>query len=128
MFYGIVGVSGLAFACAMELVPDINAQMKLVPFSDEFKSKMTAVMVVDYVACFVIEKLLKRFFSDFRPRDIAQRRPDQLQREMERKRVEQAKKDEEEEVKRLEKVAEFERKVEERRRKIEAWRTGRQQN
>lgn len=128
MFYGIVGVSGLAFACAMELVPDINTQMKLVPFSDEFKNKMTAVMVVDYVACFVIEKLLKHFFSDFRPRDIAQRRPDQLQREMERKKVEQAKKDEEEEVKRLEKVAEFERKVEERRRKIEAWRTGRQQN
>lgn len=128
MFYGIVGVSGLAFACAMELVPDINQQMKLVPFSDEFKSKMTAVMVVDYVACFVIEKLLKRFFSDFRPRDIAQRRPDQLRREMDRKKIEQAKKDEEEEVKRLEKVAEFERKVEERRKKIEAWRTGRQQN
>ncbi|PNP75419.1 hypothetical protein FNYG_11223 [Fusarium nygamai] len=125
MFYGIVGVSGLAFACALELFPDINEGMKLVPFSDEFKTNMTAVMVIDYGACWLIEVTLKKFFSDYRPRDIAERRPEQLEREAVRRAAAQKKKDEEEEQKRLEKVAEFERKVEERRRKIEEWRAGR---
>lgn len=126
MFYGIVGVSGLAFVCAMELMPEINEGMKLVPFTEEFKTKMTAVMVIDYAACWVIEVVLKRFFSDYRPRDIAERRPEQLAREAERKKIELAKKMEEEDKKRLEKVAEFERKVEERRRQIDDWRAGRQ--
>ncbi|KAK0390167.1 hypothetical protein NLU13_3739 [Sarocladium strictum] len=126
MFYGIVGVSGLAFACAMEVFPEINQQMKLVPFSDEFKFNMTTVMVLDYGCCWVIEKALKMLFSDFRPRDIAERRPEQLAREEERKKVVAAKRANEEEAKRLEKVAEWERKVEERRQKIEQWRAGRQ--
>ncbi|KAM0200759.1 hypothetical protein ACHAPA_008140 [Fusarium lateritium] len=125
MFYGILGVSGLAFACALELFPDINEGMKLVPFSDEFKTNMTAVMVVDYAACWIIEVSLKKFFSDYRPRDIAERRPEQLEREAVRRAAVQKKKDEEEETKRLEKVAEFERKVEDRRRKIEEWRAAR---
>ncbi|KAI5457005.1 hypothetical protein BGZ63DRAFT_366067 [Mariannaea sp. PMI_226] len=127
MFYGIVGVSALSFACALELVPEINEGMKLVPFSDEFKYNMVAVMVLDYVVCWLIEVVLKKFFSDYRPRDIAERRPDQLKREEIRRAAEQKKKDEEEDRARLEKVAAFERKVEERRRKIEEWKQGRQQ-
>ncbi|KAL6863572.1 putative Ca2+ pump [Trichoderma novae-zelandiae] len=127
MFYGIVGVSGLAFVCALELMPEINEQMKLVPFTSEFKNKMTTVMVLDYVLCWFIEVVLKRFFSDYRPRDIAERRPEQLEREMERKKEIEKKKAEQEEKERMEKVAEFERKVEERKRKIEAWATGRQE-
>lgn len=126
MFYGIVGVSGLAFACAMELIPEINEQMKLVPFTDEFKYKMTSVMALDYVLCWIIEKGLKIMFSDYRPRDIAERRPEQLKREEARRKVAEQKKADAEERKRLEKVAEFERKVEERRKKIEDWRAGRQ--
>src|SRR3954466_10264353 len=40
MFYGILGVSAIAFACSTEFVPELNAAMKLVPFSDEFKWTM----------------------------------------------------------------------------------------
>lgn len=127
MFYGIVGVSGLAFVCALELMPEINEQMKLVPFTEEFKTKMTTVMVVDYAVCWVIEIVLKKGFSDYRPRDIAERRPEQLKREAARKKEVEKKKTEEEEKERLAKVAEFERRVEERKRKIEAWAGGRQQ-
>ncbi|KAJ0167144.1 Manganese-transporting ATPase 1 [Colletotrichum tanaceti] len=127
MFYGIVGVSALAFSCSMEFVPEINEQMKLVPFSDEFKTTMTGIMVIDYAACWVIEVVLKHLFSDYRPRDIAARRPEQLERERIRKEAVQKKKEEEEDQKRLEKVAEFERKVEERRQQLEAWRQGRRQ-
>ncbi|KYK58383.1 cation-transporting ATPase 4 [Drechmeria coniospora] len=125
MFYGIVGVSGLAFVCALELIPEINEGMKLVPFTDEFKMKMASSMLVDYGLCFVIEKSLKWGFSDYRPRDIAHRRPEQLEREAARKQAVEEKKVEEEEKQRLEKVAEFERQVEERKRKLREWRAGR---
>lgn len=120
MFYGIVGVTGLAFVCSMELAPEINEQMKLVPFTDEFKTKMTTVMIIDYAACWLIEVILKRLFSDFRPRDIAARRPDQLEREKVRKEAVQKKAMEEEEKKEAEKVAELERKIEERKRQVQA--------
>lgn len=126
MFYGIVGVTAIAFACSTELIPELNEQMKLVSFSDEFKTTMTTVMVIDYASCYVIEVVLKRLFSDFRPRDIAERRPDQLERERVRKEGEAKLKEVEEEQKRLEKVAEFERKVEERRQQLQAWRNSRQ--
>lgn len=125
MFYGILGVSGLSFVCALELVPEINEGMKLVPFSSEFKTNMTTVMVLDYGVCWLIEVSLKYLFSDYRPRDIADRRPDQLAREAERKKIVEAKKLREEEDKAAEKVAEWERKVEDRRRQLEEWRARR---
>jgi manganese-transporting P-type ATPase len=124
MYYGILGVSGIAFVCSMELMPEINEQMKLVPFTDAFRNTLTIVMALDFVACWLIEVVLKRLFSDFRPRDIAERRPDQLERERARKAEEQLLKDEEEEKKRLEKVAEFERRVEERTQKLKRWAEG----
>lgn len=124
MFYGIIGVTAIAFSCSTEFIPEINQQMKLVKFSDEFKTTMTAIMILDYAACWVIEVVLKRLFSDYRPRDIAARRPDQLEREQARRAAEQVLRDAEEEKKRLAKVEEFERKVEERRRKIQEWAGG----
>ena len=124
MFWGILGVTAIAFSCSTEFVPEINQQMKLVPFKDEFKFTLTAVMIADYAACYVIEVALKRLFSDFRPRDIAERRPEQLERERVRKAEEQAVKDAEEERKRLERVAEIEAKVEARAQQIRAWSSG----
>lgn len=120
MFYGILGVTAIAFSCSTEFIPEINQQMKLVPFLDEFKTTLTAVMIIDFVACYAIEIVLKWLFSDFRPRDIAERRPEQLERERVRKAEEQRIKDEEEEKKRLEKVAEMERKIEARAQQIRA--------
>ncbi|KUI55931.1 Manganese-transporting ATPase 1 [Cytospora mali] len=127
MFYGIVGVTAIAFSCSTEFVPELNEQMKLVPFSNEFKTTMTAVMLIDYASCWIIEIALKKLFSDYQPRDIAIRRPDQLERERVRKEEEQRLKDIEDERKRMEKVAEYERKVEEQRQRLQAWRDGRQQ-
>jgi len=120
MFYGIIGVTGIAFACSTELIPELNEQMKLVPFKDEFKTTMTAVMILDYVACWVIEVVFKWAFSDLKARDIAERRPDQLERERARKEIEMKNKMEEEERKQAEKVAEFERQLEERKARVRA--------
>ncbi|KAK3484887.1 cation-transporting ATPase 4 [Neurospora crassa] len=85
MFYGIVGVTAIAFACSTEMVPELNEAMKLVVF--------------------------KYLFSDLKARDIAVRREDQLERERLRKAEELKKLEEEEEKARMEKVAEFERRL-----------------
>ena len=84
MFWGIVLVAGVAFSCSTEFIPELNEKMRLVPFSSAFKMTMTMVMLIDYVGCYVVEQVLKQAFSDFRPKDIALRRPDQLKAEEER--------------------------------------------
>jgi cation-transporting ATPase 13A1 len=84
MYWGIVLVTSVAFSCATEFIPEINERLKLVPFTTEFKITMTIVMILDYAGCWVIEKTLKTLFSDFKPKDIAVRRPDQLIREARR--------------------------------------------
>jgi cation-transporting ATPase 13A1 len=88
MYYGLVLVAGIAFSCATEFVPEINTRLRLVPFTFDFKVTLTTVMLIDYVACYVIEQVLKAAFSDFRPKPIADRRKDQLERENARKQKE----------------------------------------
>lgn len=90
MYYGILLVAGVAFSCATEFIPEINEQLKLVPFTYDFKVTLTGIMILDFGGCWVIEKVLKQAFSDFRPKDIAIRRPDQLAREEARKAEEAA--------------------------------------
>ena len=85
MFYGLVLVAGVAFSGATEFIPEMNDKLKLVPFTTEFKVTLTTVMLIDYVGCWVVEQVLKWAFSDYRPKDIAIRRPDQLKREEDRK-------------------------------------------
>ncbi|KAI4910053.1 hypothetical protein J4E90_007483 [Alternaria incomplexa] len=103
MYWGLVSVSGVAFSCATEFIPELNEKLKLVPFTTDFKIMITSIMAFDFVACYIIEKGLKFFFSDNKPKDIAERRPDQLQQEEKRKaRAEieaQRKKNEEAEMK-----------------------------
>ncbi|PYH32862.1 ion-transporting P-type ATPase SPF1 [Aspergillus neoniger CBS 115656] len=88
MYWGLVAASGVAFSCATEFVPELNEKLRLVPFSTEFKLTLTVLMIFDYAGCWLIENVLKTLFSDFRPKDIAVRRPDQLKREAERKQKE----------------------------------------
>lgn len=89
MYWGLVAASGVAFSCATEFIPEVNERLRLVPFSTEFKVTLSVLMILDYGGCWLIETVLKNLFSDFRPKDIAVRRPDQLQRESERKAKEQ---------------------------------------
>ena len=84
MFWGLILVSGVAFSSSTEFIPELNEKLRLVKFSDAFKFTMTTVMILDFVGCYIIEVVLKWAFSDYRPKDIAIRRPDQLKREEER--------------------------------------------
>jgi cation-transporting ATPase 13A1 len=98
MYWGIVVVTAVAFSCATEFIPEINTQLKLVPFTDDFKITMTSVMILDYMGCWLIEKALKLLFSDYKPKDIAVRRPDQLEKERKRLQAEQEAADREKEI------------------------------
>jgi cation-transporting ATPase 13A1 len=89
MYWGLILVSGVAFSCATEFIPEINEKLKLVPFTTDFKIMITTVMAGDFIVCWVIEKGLKALFSDNKPKDIAIRRKDQLEREAERKKAEE---------------------------------------
>jgi cation-transporting ATPase 13A1 len=82
MYWGLLITGGIAFAGAMETFPSINEQLKLVPFTEEFKFILTTTMVIDYAGCWICETGFKHFFSDYKPKPIAERRPDQLEREI----------------------------------------------
>jgi cation-transporting ATPase 13A1 len=115
MYLGILAVSALAFSCSTEFIPEINEKMKLVPFTSEFRTTMTVTMLVDYIGCWVIEKGLKAVFSDYKPKDIAIRRPEQLAREEKRNKEEAAialkARIDEDERKEAEKIAAAERRM-----------------
>lgn len=81
MWWGILLVTGVAFAGATEFIPEMNEKLKLVPFTADFKFKLTTTMIVDFAGCWVVEKVLKVCFSDYKPRDITLRREDQIQAE-----------------------------------------------
>jgi len=85
MYYGLLVVSAVAFACATEILPELNTQLKLVPFTGEFQIILVLTMSGDYAACWLIENGFKYAFSDYSPRAIAVRRPDQLKREEKRR-------------------------------------------
>jgi cation-transporting ATPase 13A1 len=89
MFYGLVGVAAIAFAGAMETFPELNEKLRLVQFTQEFRQLLTITMIIDYAGCYVIEKTLKYLFSDYRPKDIALRRPDQIEAEIRRREIEE---------------------------------------
>lgn len=89
MYWGLIACSFVAFSASTEFIPELNTKLRLVPFSSEFKMVMTVTMVVDFVGCWIVEQVLKRAFSDFRPKDIAVRRPDQVEREEARRREEE---------------------------------------
>lgn len=98
MYWGLLGCSFIAFSASTEFIPEINERLRLVPFSIEFKMTLTALMVIDFCGCWAVEKVLKRLFSDYRPKEIAMRRPDQLLREEKRRREEEERVEREKEI------------------------------
>ncbi|XBW37871.1 hypothetical protein QEN19_003446 [Hanseniaspora menglaensis] len=70
MFYGIVGVFALAFAGATEFIPELNEAIKFVPMEEEFKLKLSAVLLLDLGGTYVCEETFKYFFMDDQPKKI----------------------------------------------------------
>ncbi|CCF58210.1 hypothetical protein KAFR_0E00560 [Kazachstania africana CBS 2517] len=70
MWYGLLGVTGLAFASASEFMPELNEAMKFVPMDDLFKFKLTTTLAVDFAGCWAAEQFFKYMFMDDKPADI----------------------------------------------------------
>ncbi|SCU86635.1 LAFA_0E02102g1_1 [Lachancea sp. 'fantastica'] len=73
MYYGLLGVGGLALAGATEFSPELNAAMKFVPMDDLFKAKLTGTLLVDFFGSWAVELIFKYLFMDSKAADIAQR-------------------------------------------------------
>lgn len=73
MYYGLLGVAALALSGSTEFIPEMNEALKLVPMDSIFKARLTGVMLFDLGATWLIEIVLKHFFMDYKPSDIALR-------------------------------------------------------
>ncbi|EGD97820.1 cation-transporting ATPase [Trichophyton tonsurans CBS 112818] len=98
MYWGLVLTSGVALSCATEFIPELNTKLRLVPFEPGFRVRLTLTMILDYVGCWLVENILKTNFSDYKPKAIAVRRPDQLAAEEKRKQEEEEDKEKQKET------------------------------
>jgi manganese-transporting P-type ATPase len=103
MYWGLLACSFVAFAGSTEFIPEMNERLRLVKFTSEFKWNLTILMIVDYCGCWVVEQIFKSLFSDYQPRDIALKRPDQVARD-DKRRQEALDKAEKERIEAIEKA------------------------
>ncbi|ANB14046.1 ion-transporting P-type ATPase SPF1 [Sugiyamaella lignohabitans] len=73
MYWGLLGVGALALSGATEFIPEMNEGLKLVPMSSVFKFQLSTTMLLDLGGSWLIEIVLKHFFMDSKPADIALR-------------------------------------------------------
>ncbi|CCH59062.1 hypothetical protein TBLA_0B02200 [Henningerozyma blattae CBS 6284] len=73
MYYGLIGVSGLALAGATEFIPELNEAMSFVPMTEEFKFKLTSVLLLDFFGSLGAEYFFKFFFMEDKAADITHR-------------------------------------------------------
>ncbi|KAG2734302.1 hypothetical protein G9P44_002308 [Scheffersomyces stipitis] len=71
MYYGLLGVSFLTLAGSTELMPELNEAMKFVKMSTDFKIKLTGSILIDLSFTWAIEVVLKHYFMNSGPADIA---------------------------------------------------------
>ncbi|EEB06391.1 P-type ATPase [Schizosaccharomyces japonicus yFS275] len=69
LYYSLVGVTLFAFACATEMMPDVNEKLQLVKMASGFQGKLIFILLVDYIGCWAIEQVMKKFRDD-KPKDI----------------------------------------------------------
>ncbi|KAI8323143.1 hypothetical protein GQ54DRAFT_303580 [Martensiomyces pterosporus] len=75
LYRGLVGVGGIAAACATEMIPDFNAYLKLVPMPEKFRDVVCITMAADYALAYLVEKVCAFMFADYSAKPIAHREP-----------------------------------------------------
>ncbi|KAF8066823.1 endoplasmic reticulum Ca-transporting P-type ATPase [Lyophyllum atratum] len=73
LWWGLVGASAVAFSGATDFMPELNRWLQIVVMEDSFKIRLTAAMVIDFVGCWVIEKVCKYLFADLEPKPMVTR-------------------------------------------------------
>ncbi|CAG8492646.1 78_t:CDS:2 [Paraglomus brasilianum] len=55
LYYGLLSVGGIALSGATEFVPEVNSALQLVPMTTEFQMKLTATILGDFFASYLVE-------------------------------------------------------------------------
>jgi cation-transporting ATPase 13A1 len=89
LYWGLVGASGVAFSGATDFIPELNRWLQVVEMdfavcrwffkrlisadSQQFKLRLTASMIIDFIGCWAIENVCKYLFADLEPKSIVTR-------------------------------------------------------
>ncbi|GAA5974104.1 hypothetical protein JCM11641_003436 [Rhodosporidiobolus odoratus] len=73
LYYGLLGVAGVALNGATDFFPEINKWLQLVDMAWGFRWRMCAAMVLDYGGAWVADVVLKYFFADNQPKPLITR-------------------------------------------------------
>ncbi|KAJ2331683.1 putative cation-transporting ATPase 1, partial [Coemansia sp. RSA 2681] len=71
LFRGLAAVGAIAGVCAMEIIPEFNEYLKLVPMPEHFRDVLCMVMAADFALAFLIEKACAMMFADYSAKPIA---------------------------------------------------------
>ncbi|KAM6494929.1 hypothetical protein JOM56_009552 [Amanita muscaria] len=64
LWWGLVGASAVAFSGSTDFMPELNRWLQIVVMEHTFKVQLTAVMIIDFCGCWVIETMCKYLFAN----------------------------------------------------------------
>ena len=73
LYYGLLGVAGVAFCGATDFVPEFTKWIQLVDMTTPFRVKLCLAMILDFGAAWIVDIVLKYFFADNKPKPIITR-------------------------------------------------------
>ncbi|KAG0244727.1 hypothetical protein BGX31_008616 [Mortierella sp. GBA43] len=73
LYRGLLAVGGVAVAGATEFMPEFNEWLQLVPFPEDFKTKLIGIMAFDYFVAWAIEIVCNTLFGNFPAKDIVRK-------------------------------------------------------
>ncbi|ORY32935.1 hypothetical protein BCR39DRAFT_564173 [Naematelia encephala] len=73
LFWGLAGVSAVAYSGSTNFFPELNTWLQLVPMTSSFMFKLTTSMIIDFAGCFIVEKGCKYLFADLEPSEMVTR-------------------------------------------------------
>ncbi|KAF9585540.1 hypothetical protein BGW38_001911 [Lunasporangiospora selenospora] len=73
LYRGLLAVGGVAIAGATEFIPEFNEWLQLVPFPEDFKTKLMGIMAFDYFVAWGIELVCNKLFGNFAAKDIVRK-------------------------------------------------------
>ncbi|EJT45920.1 hypothetical protein A1Q1_05645 [Trichosporon asahii var. asahii CBS 2479] len=73
LYYGLAGASLVAYSGALDLFPDLNSWLQLVPMAWSFRWRLAGAMVADFALCFLVERACKALFANLEPAELVTR-------------------------------------------------------
>ncbi|EIN05518.1 endoplasmic reticulum Ca-transporting P-type ATPase [Punctularia strigosozonata HHB-11173 SS5] len=73
LYWGLVGAQSVAVSGATDFMPELNRWLQIVEMPGFFKFRLSVSMALDFVGCYIIEKVCKYFFADLEPKPLVTR-------------------------------------------------------